>query len=457
MSHIGSIKGLEAMAMNRLAIASTLLLWWSFFPQSSSAVTVHDVQPHKITYLVGENASAKVVLKNSGTSDAKGLLKVTDEWDVDGANEVFRQEVVVPGNKEVGIDVQWVINNHCYGHALTAEFLIEDKVAARKAEFYQVSRKDNWFRTFILNGGGKSDAPTDKEYPYEKPLASPYVTYSNYRNFFSYALSDAVAMTPGQYKFYYSGQTAYPVNVAKMKDSIRKSRERGIRCGGYTQTVTGGPAGYEFARQHPDWFVRDARGAFHTSGAPVSPLDVDAPADRKPSEKYTTRSFYMLVPDFGKAEMRKYAASEIVRAMDAYGFDAMYFDTYPYGVFHYPNRGYDKTMFTSEGEPLNRGKDPDAFTAEILREVREIISRRAAQLDAVVWYNGVFANTPWKEQAMLAAMEDKHTGGLLELQGKVLINNGPFSNWRVLYERLTNARNSGRSLATEPEAPCRRL
>lgn len=396
----------------------------------ASPVVIVMVRPSKITYLVGENAKSSITLNNSTSSNIKGILKVTDEWDSDNAREIFSREISVPAKGETAVDVSWINNNECYGHALKAEFLLDGKTISNKSEFFQVSRKDNWFRTFIINGGSNRNP--------NRVANLPFSTYSNYKNFFAYALSDCVALAP-EPDFYYSGQTAYPIDKKKMIADIRDSHNMGCRSGGYTQTVTGGPAGYEFARQHPDWFARDPRGAFHTSGSPVSPIFLDGPVDKKPPKEYTSRTFFMLVPDFGNPQMRRYAADEIVRAFEMFDFDAMYFDTYPYGMFYWPNRGYDETMFTWEGKPLNRGKDPDPFTVEILSEIRRIIRKSCP--DIAIWYNGLLSIAAWKHATDIAALKVSQTGSLVELQGKSIIDDAPYSNWRVLYESLINRRN----------------
>ena len=147
--------------------------------------------------------------------------------------------------------VTWELGEHVYGRGLHAAFSQEGKPVARAAEFFQVATVEDWWRTNMLNGGGLCDRATR--------ATDPFVTYGNFDNHFAYALSDFSHLAP-EPEVYYSGQTQYHIRKTGRIAKVRARRALGILAGAYTLGNTGGAAGYELARRHPEWFLRDERG-----------------------------------------------------------------------------------------------------------------------------------------------------------------------------------------------------
>jgi hypothetical protein len=389
----------------------------------ADSVEITDVRPSKIMYSSGEQGRASIVVRNSTASDVPGVLTVSDEWDVDESREVWEEEIGVPAGQDRVFDITWDAGDELYGHALRAVVMVDGKVVAERAEFFQVSVRDNWFRMFIINGGGRKDvAVRDK---------NPFATYYNFTNHFSYAEADFARLAP-EPDVYYSGQARYRIDKKELIDSISFRHELGIRAGAYTVNVTGGPAGYELARQHPEWFLRDERGAFHACNRPVSPVDLAYPPDKRPKE------WCLLAPDFGNPDVVQYGADEVVRAIAMFDWDAFFFDVAPYGMIHYNVNSSNQpnaVMYTWDGALWHRGKDPDSFSVETLRRVRRII--RESYPHQVLWYNGANPEHAFMRKQSYAALEDPLGGTLCELQGVQLINpTSPWHNWRSLFEFL---------------------
>ena len=45
----------------------------------------------------------------------------------------------------------------------------------------------------------------------------------------------------------------------------------------YAKYTFCGPQGFEFARQHPEWALRDEDGSFFNYASPLSPVDLARP------------------------------------------------------------------------------------------------------------------------------------------------------------------------------------
>jgi hypothetical protein len=413
-----------------IKILTVLIIFMGFmFGIFAGGIEITEVRPSKILYFTGEPGSVRIGIINRGNTTIKGMLKVKDEWNIDKSKYIYSENINLNAGQKKVINVAWQIGRYLYGHALRASVIVNNKTVGTKAEFFQVALKNDWFRMFILNGGGAAEKPSRGK--------NPFVTYNNFSNHFSYAYSDFSHLAP-EPDIYYSGQGRYRIDKKKLIEQIKKSHELGIQSGAYTLNTGGGPACYELARKHPEWFLRDNRGAFHLCKRQVSPVELAYPADKRPS------AWYLLAPDFGNPEVVKYSADEIVRAIKMFDWDSVFFDVAPYGMIHYPVNMYSfkkNTMYTWDGKPLHRGKDPDALSAKILRRVRKII--RKSYPDVVLWYNGTSPKHTFKRKQVYACLEDSQTAALCELQGSQLVNpKSTWNNWRSLYEKLVSDRDT---------------
>ena len=302
-------------AMRKIIFAVALLAFvlGQLLIAADEPVTIVRVRPSKILYLVDEKANADILLKNNTEAEINGTLLVREEWDLTEGRDVWSGPVTLPAGKENTVTIQWDLGEEQFGRALRAAFVIEGKPVASSAEYFQVAREDNWWRMNMLNYGGS-------EAHGEKARTDPFSTYSNFDNHFAYAESDFSHLAP-KGDVWYSGQVGYHIEKKKLIESIRERQSIGVRAGAYTNGSTGGVAGYELARQHPEWFMRNKKGAFLTAyGTPVSPIDVSR------TTKDRMKTWYALAVDFGNPDVVRYGAEEIVRAIEMFKWDTVFFD-----------------------------------------------------------------------------------------------------------------------------------
>ena len=68
---------------------------------SEAPVTIVRVRPTKIRFMVGETGRAHVILKNNTQVEQKGVLTVTERWDLDESRDVWSGAVTLgPGQGE---------------------------------------------------------------------------------------------------------------------------------------------------------------------------------------------------------------------------------------------------------------------------------------------------------------------------------------------------------------------
>lgn len=409
--------------MKRLVAMLSVLLALPAVAPAEEGVTIERVKPNKILYLYNEPATAEIVLKNNTATAQKGQLVVRECWDLTESRNLSTAPVELPPQESKTIKVEWTNRTVMYGRAIEATFLQKSKPVARKAEFYQVADPKEWFRCFLINAGGKET--------YEAQRTNPFATYVNYDNHFCYALSGFSNLAP-QEEEWVSGQASYYIKKKELLDGIKARRELGVRSGAYTIGATGGPAGYEFARQHPEWILRNKKGAFLIPyDGPVSPMEV-----AQKSNQHLT-GWYALIPDLGNPEVVQFAGEEVVRAFRMFGWDAIFFDGL-YGIHLEGN--VLSNVLTWDGQPAQRTEGADKLSAQCVRKVREII--RLAFPNAALWYNGSTPRKPLLE-ARTASLQDTNVGTLLEYQGAQMANKNFFGHhWRSLYEAYVNERNA---------------
>jgi len=419
---------------------------------TADTVVIDQVRPNKILYLYDETATAEISLKNNTGTAQKGILSVREEWDLDQSREVWSRPVEVPPWERKTVKVEWKTGPPMYGRALRAFFQQDGKVVTKGVEFYQVADPKEWFRCFLNFLGGPHHGGDDSKEAPSGSIKEPFRTYCNYDNYFSYMLSGFSHQAPEEDEWI-GGQGRHHIVKKDLIRDIQKAKQLGVRAGAYTIGVTAGPAGYEFARQHPEWFLRDKKGAFFlpptTSG--VSPIEVA----RKTNEPLS--GWYALQPDFGNPDVVQYIGEELVRAIKMFGFDAIFFD----GIYGFYFGVLPKhTLFLWNGEPASREEGVDKLSVKCVKKVREII--HATYPDVALWYNYAIphnssiplmlrlrlnnssiplAGDPLYE-AKIASLQDFNCGTLKEFQGRELANPDiPWHYWRNYYEMYVDERN----------------
>ena len=405
-----------------------LLLFSLSLAAAPATVVIERVRPNQILYLTDEPATAVITLRNASGELQKGRLEVSEEWDMTESRPLWSGPVELSAGETKAASVAWQNSAIPFGRALQAAFKQGKTTVARGVEFFQVGATDDWFRCFMINAGGTNEEKLVK--------TDPFIAYNNFDNHFAYMLSGYSHLAPEQPEWI-GGQFNVRFDKKEMLLEIQARRALGIRAGAYTIGATGGPAGYEFARQHPDWILRDKKGAFLLAwGTAVSPTDVA----RKTTDYLA--GWYSLLVDFGNPDVVQYGGEEIVRAIKMFGWEAVFFDGI-YSLRPVFDMGMDSWIW--DGQTAGRGKgdaELNRLSTICVRKTIEII--RASCPKVALWYNGSVPrpgnplNTSFAE-----SLKDINCGTLFEVQGGQ-INDPNFygHQWRNLYEAFLNHRDA---------------
>ena len=400
-----------------LSLAIGILL---FLPQvcAEDEVVIENIRPNKILYSLNENASARVTLTNKSAAGQNGTLVLTELRGVDGSRNVGRIPVTLAGG-QTGMEIvaAWNVGPEMYGREIRVDFVSDGKKVSSASEFYHVA--DKWLRVNMITGW--KPAPED---PQDRGI---FESYQNHKMYFCWAPCNFSDLTP-DLDTWYSGYQSYgPYNAKGFKAQLSNLQRKGIRTSSYLRYEACGPAGFEFARRHPEWIVRKRNGSYHLSYHSLSPIELAGTISDKPSLKAQTA-----VVDFYEAAPVVYGAQEAAASAKMFGWDAMFFDGGCYYV--YPG-------FSWDGQPTPHGQNPNELTARNVRLFRETVRKEFP--DLVIWHNGMSpssVNRPFDSlhgnhgglEASAAVFEDPDSGRLIEEQGGGFIRK-PWAHWYDFY------------------------
>ena len=378
-------------------------------------VIVQRVVPNKVLYKLKEDASATVWVKNNRKEAVRGRIVAYETRGLDDTRKVAEADVTLAsGEQRKDIAIAWNVGEWMYGRELRADFISDGKVLSSASEFYQVA--DQWLRVNMVTAW-----KPPKHLPQD---LGPFETYNNFGMEFAWAPDDFSDLTPDE-KSWYSGQAMYPKSTSSMKSAIDALHAKGNKVSTYAKYTFCGPQGFEFARRHPEWVLREKDGSFFNYSEPLSPMDLAKPVTQKPP------CWQFGVVDFTDPAAVEYGAREIAASAKMFGWDGVMFD----GHF-FVHDGY-----SWNGKPAGGDGDLDELSVRNSRICRRVIRREFPNF--AFWYNGTFRLTPAKDlivviapgpKTMKACLEDTNSSMLIENQAFIFIQH-PWRHWYDWYAK----------------------
>jgi len=400
-----------------LAVA-VIVSWSGLELNAQTAVTVERVVPNKILYSENEKAQAEVLLRKTAEEEISGKIVAYEIRGLDVRRKIAELPVTIEAAElKKDISFTWNVGPWMYGRETRVDFITDGKVISSASEFYQVA--DRWLRVNIIAGWKPAEGLPRGPGVFE--------SYANHAMRFAWAPCDFSDMTPDA-DGWYSGQAMYgPFNIEEYKKDIEKSHAKGIKITTYAKYQFCGAPGFEFARQHPEWVLREKDGSFNTFSylKRTDPISLAQPITEK-QPLWQPR-----IVDFFYTGAVEYGAREIIASAKMFGWDGVFFD----GAFNlYPGRSWD-------GEPSPHGENPNELSARNIRLCREIIRKEFP--NCALWYNGIWGprlNEPYEKeggnmggpQTQQACLEDPNSGLLVEKQGRQFIAR-PWQHWYEFY------------------------
>jgi len=405
------------MKRELLAVAALAgFIAFAVLTPAHSDVIIERVVPNKILYSLSENARAAVWIKNAGSEAAQGQIVAYETRGLDAERKVATVNIALaPGEERKNVSISWNVGPEMYGRGLRVDFVSGGKTVSSASEFFQVA--DQWLRVSVMNGWSPGELDPEE--------AAPFKSYANHGMWFSWAPDDFSDMTP-DVDGWYTGQALYgPNNLDHFKAWIKAHQSTGAKASTYAKSMFGGPNGFEFAREHPEWVVRKTNGSFHTGYMPLSPVDLAQPITHKQP------SWQAGIVDFYDPAAVEYGAREIAASAKLIGWDGAMFDGH-FNIF--PGYSWD-------GQPTPHGENPNVLSARNIRLCRKVI--REELPDFALWYNGIYESTieqpfdaVWGNgggpETQAACLEDPNSGLLVEIQGLGFISK-PWKYWYDYY------------------------
>ncbi|MBI3922356.1 MAG: hypothetical protein HY318_13125 [Armatimonadetes bacterium] len=393
-------------------------------------VTIVLIRPTKLLYAPNENAQVTLKLHNTSDAPQAGTLRCFLVRDIEVAKPIYEGAVSIPPKQITSLPVVFNVGPENFGRAVRAQFLQDGKVVDEWEDYFHVADE------FILvhMGTGFLSAPHDTTF------FSMYTTAGMY---FARMPSDFGYGAPKENKWL-SGQAMYQIDRQLMINEIAFYRTLGLKCYNYRNPSFCGQAGYEIARRHPEWVLREKQGRFATDavygGVPsplqiASPIEIDPTIVGKDSRKIT--SWHHGSIDFFDPEAVRYGAEDELKSIDMFGWDGIFFDG-RWAVWP----GYKDYA----GQPNDHGQNRNKLNLRNQKLFNDIVREKHPNYS--IWYNwGGHANPELEavfhatEEEFAFDVKQRNAGILLEATGH-LNPLGPMTLWRYDYDMYLKERDT---------------
>ncbi len=412
-----------------------LALFFLFLLNLHAEMAVVRVLPDKINYRLKENAVISVTLANRGPSEDGAELFLFDKWDLEQEKLIVRQSVHLAGKTERTFRIPWNSGEVRYGHEVRAVLKKDGREIAAKSEFFNVINE--WWRVNIgitpsVVAGTEQGDRLCAWYgfrPYHTPFSrfyhnswgespiGPFATYFTNTTPWNMAFSTFGVYYDPSLK---ENETWYAGTEARTYEDFRKdtalSRKWGVHRTMFTISCATNEPGFELARKHPQFFLKDAKGDFQYHD-PVDPLGLS-----RKGKPYGAGWSY-LKPDFTNREVWKFSMDTLIEGLKHLGQDGVYFD----GAYRCDD-GYDY-----EGNLLRGKYDFDETNRALSAYINQRL--RAFRPDLYLWVNngagGSYRNI----------LSNPASGALWELGNFHQDPHHPLNLWSSIKESAVNARN----------------
>jgi len=282
-----------------------------------SPVQIVHVTTNKVHYLRGEAGSAQVTLTNTGAQALTLSLEGEITQELARATPFPAKAVTLPAGKELTVDFPFTAPMQDYGGVIAVRAVQGGTVLARGQEMFGVS--DALWNIAI--GANVTDWMDQTGWPWTNPANGLKIARAQYFNWWEkmFWSPDMFGnLTPAEERWY-SGQGGRDEIKTVIKRCAALAKANGIASITYSINTSGGPAGWEIARRHPDWYLSGE------NGQPRGIFDTDIFARWNSKERFD-RGWWYAYPDLTRDDVLNHAIDEFLRSSAEYGWDGVRFD-----------------------------------------------------------------------------------------------------------------------------------
>ena len=426
-----------------------------------AAVVPLRIVPNKIVYDIGERGELKVVVRCCDVEKLRGCevaeLRVEEKWGLDGeGRELWRGQVSLTNGEIRTLTIPYPGSTVRYGHEVRVTTFPTSQplnLSTSRSEFFNVI--DEWWR--VNQGCEMECARGDRTKPFvHPPLLRQLLEYYGFstndwrgstggmleidaakkRPDFGRFVSYNTMTTRWQYQMCSvggnrcaaempSGTVWRTANGDMPRDTgrVRADSDYAHAIGGrhtrFTINLMEGPLGFENARKHPEWILRNARGQFEGRymESNLRPEHLVAPGNHTP--------WTYVEPNFFREDVIDWALADLDAGVDGFREDGVYFDGR-----YVKRQGYD-----AYGDNLQKTLDRDGLNKRNMEKTKAVLLDRHP--GRFVWSNG-----PNPNLAETSLLDHPRSGLLNETQWPFLLNPAmSCSTYRGLLESCLSSRN----------------
>lgn len=408
------------------------------------------IQPDKIVYPENTAGTMTVVVRNTGIEKESSTLRISEEWNLEKPEFLHTAEITLEPGQTKTLQFPYNSGSKRYGRVIRAELLQNGKVISRKGEYFNVINE--WWRVAMGPGFGSTiggQTPLlhktaayyglkpkvlkkGKKYPHTDfsseiierlcPELGPFLGYGTMETRWLMTRSCIGGnYAPSQYppdKQWYAIKFESRTTGRMLKDADI-FHKWGMHHTRYTINNMESSFGFELARKHPEYILRNSRGGFeghymHNGVSPVTVSHQDLPC----------RQWVYLTPNLFEMEVLDWALDDLIAGIKAFREDGVYFDGR-----YCSHRGYDHL-----GNDLTKKYN---VRDTVIRNMKHTLKRIQSELpNAYIWSNGCDATDP--ESALLSS---SRVGVLKEIQQAFIISpTRNYHQYRSLLETVLGQR-----------------
>ena len=408
------------------------------------------IQPDKIVYPENTAGTMTVVVRNTGVEKESSTLRISEEWNLEKPEFLHTAEITLEPGQTKTLQFPSNSGSKRYGRVIRAELLQNGKVISRKGEYFNVINE--WWRVAMGPGFGSTiggQTPLlhktaayyglkpkvlkkGKKYPHTDfsseiierlcPELGPFLGYGTMETRWVMTRSCIGGnYAPSQYppdKQWYAIKFESRTTGRMLKDADI-FHKWGMHHTRYTINNMESSFGFELARKHPEYILRNSRGGFeghymHNGVSPVTVSRQDLPC----------RQWVYLTPNLFEMEVLDWALDDLIAGIKAFREDGVYFDGR-----YCSHRGYDHL-----GNDLTKKYN---VRDTVIRNMKHTLKRIQGELpNAYIWSNGCDATDP--ESALLSS---SRVGVLKEIQQAFIISpTRNYHQYRSLLETVLGQR-----------------
>ncbi len=405
------------------------------------------IQPDKIVYPENTAGTMTVVVRNTGVEKESSTLRISEEWNLEKPEFLHTAEITLEPGQTKTLQFPYNSGSKRYGRVIRAELLQNGKVISRKGEYFNVINE--WWRVAMGPGFGSTISgitpllqktaayygltpKAPKKYPHTDfsseiiericPELGPFLGYGTMETRWVMTRSCIGGnYAPSQYppdKQWYAIKFESRTTGRMLKDADI-FHKWGMHHTRYTINNMESSFGFELARKHPEYILRNSRGGFeghymHNGVSPVTVSRQDLPC----------RQWVYLTPNLFEMEVLDWALDDLIAGIKAFREDGVYFDGR-----YCSHRGYDHL-----GNDLTKKYN---VRDTVIRNMKHTLKRIQSELpNAYIWSNGCDATDP--ESALLSS---SRVGVLKEIQQSFIISpTRNYHQYRSLLETVLGQR-----------------